>query len=97
MKPSKRTATAAALVVLILAAPVPVHSATDTDYPAVTAPPDSFFARVTERHADAAREFYKKHVDIKGLPVVAAAEVADLALHRTYDMVTHMLAGLNTN
>lgn len=63
------------------------------DHPAVTAPPDSFFQKVRQRDRDAARGFYKKHVDVAGLPVVAAAEVADLALVRTYEVVTHMLAG----
>src|SRR5262245_18239705 len=61
--------------------------------PPVTAPPESFFARVREADREAARKFYKKHIDVKGMPVVAAAEVADEALHRTYDIVTHMLAG----
>jgi len=62
-------------------------------YPPVTPPPDSFFQNVRERDRDAAREFYKKYMDVKGMPVVAAAEVADLALQRTYEIVTHMLAG----
>ncbi len=39
------------------------------------------------------RDFYKKYIDVKGMPVVAAAVVDDLALQRTYDIVTHMLAG----
>jgi hypothetical protein len=39
------------------------------------------------------RKFYKKYIDVKGMPVAAAAEVSDLALQRTYDIVTHMLAG----
>lgn len=59
----------------------------------VTAPPESFFAKVRERDRDAARAFYAKYLDVQGLPVVAAAEVADLALQRTYEIVTHMLAG----
>jgi hypothetical protein len=37
--------------------------------------------------------FYKKYIDVKGMPVAAHADVADLALQRTYDIVTHMLAG----
>jgi hypothetical protein len=61
--------------------------------PTVTVPPDSFFTLVRERDREAARAFYKKYVDVGGLPVVAAAEVADSALQRTYDIVTHMLAG----
>jgi hypothetical protein len=61
--------------------------------PEVTAPPDSFFEKVRERNRETARQFYKKYIDVKGMPVVAAAEVADLALQRTYEIVTHMLAG----
>jgi alpha-glucosidase len=59
----------------------------------VTAPPESFFALVAERDRDAARAFYKKFIDVQGMPVVAAAEVADLALQRTHAIVTHLLAG----
>jgi hypothetical protein len=61
--------------------------------PAVTAPPESFFEKVRERDREAARGFYKKYLDVKGLSVAASAEVADEALQRTYDIVTHMLAG----
>ena len=61
--------------------------------PSVTAPPDTFFQIVAERDRDAARAFYRKYIDVKGMPVVAAAEVADRALQRTYEIVTHMLAG----
>jgi hypothetical protein len=61
--------------------------------PAVTTPPESFFAIVRENDRDAARTFYKKYIDVKGMPVVAAGEVADEALVRTYDIVTHLLAG----
>jgi hypothetical protein len=39
------------------------------------------------------RDFYKKYLDVKGMPVVASADVDDLALQRTYDIVTHVLAG----
>ncbi len=61
--------------------------------PAVTPPPESFFAKIRERDREAARRFYKKHLEIQGMPVAAAGEVADEALVRTYDIVTHMLAG----
>jgi len=64
-----------------------------SERPAVTAPPELFFEKVRERDRLAAREFYKKYIDVKGMPVVAAAQVADLALQRTYEIVTHMLAG----
>jgi hypothetical protein len=39
------------------------------------------------------RSFYRKYIDVNGLPVVAHADVADLALQRTYEIVTRMLAG----
>ena len=61
--------------------------------PSVIAPPDSFFEMVRDRDRDAARQFYKKYIDINGIPVVAAAEAADDALRRTHFIVTHMLAG----
>jgi hypothetical protein len=61
--------------------------------PAVAAPPDSFFEKIRDKDRDVARKFYKKYIDVKGMPVVAAGEVADEALQRTYHIVTHMLAG----
>ncbi len=63
------------------------------DAPPVIAPPESFFQSVREADRDVARKFYKKYIDVKGLPVVASAEVDDRALHGTYYVVTHMLAG----
>jgi hypothetical protein len=63
------------------------------DYPAITAPLDSVFELVRERDRDLARKFYKKYIDVKGLPVMASGEVSDLALQRTHEIVTHMLAG----
>ncbi len=93
MKPTKKMILAVVLVVLAPGACVDAQSGTRMDPPAVTSPPDSFFEKVRERDRRAAREFYRKHVDVGGMPVVAAAEVADLALRRTYEMVTHMLAG----
>jgi hypothetical protein len=63
------------------------------EYPEVTVPPDSAFELVRKKERDAARQFYKKYIDVKGLPVMASGEVADLALQRTYEIVTHMLAG----
>jgi DUF1680 family protein len=56
-------------------------------------PPDEFFEKVRGRHREAARQFYKKYLDINGIPVVAAGEVADAALYRTHEIVSHMLAG----
>ena len=61
--------------------------------PGVTPPPDSFFQWVSERDRERAREFYKKYMDVSGLPVVASGEVADIALQRTHEIVTRMLAG----
>lgn len=102
------------------------------DAPPVIPPPESFFAMVSNRVANADRgrggarrdggaaraeiqqtspedpaiaqarvaeelvlyrNFYKKYIDVKGMPVVAHGEVADLALQCTYEIVTHMLAG----
>ena len=65
----------------------------NADSPPVAPPPESFFALVDSRDRDSARRFYKKYLDVKGLPVVASPEVADLALQRTYFLVTHLLAG----
>jgi hypothetical protein len=59
----------------------------------VTAPPDSFFQLVNERDRDAAKNFYKKYIELKGMPVVASQEVADEALQRTAWIVSHLLAG----
>ncbi len=59
----------------------------------VTPPPATFFDRFRERDREAARAFYKKHIDANGLSIAAAPVVADEALKRTYHIVTHMLAG----
>jgi alpha-glucosidase len=67
--------------------------APDPNCPPVTAPPESFFKLIRERDREVARQFYKKCVDVKGMPVAASAEVADAALQRTYHIVTHLLAG----
>lgn len=71
----------------------PPRSGATAARPEVTAPPESFFLKVRERDREAAKRFYRKHIDIEGLPVAAAAEVSDMALHRTYEIVSHMLAG----
>ena len=59
----------------------------------MTPPPDSFFEIVDADDREAARGFYKKFIDVNGMPVVAAEVVADEALERTGSIVTHMLAG----
>jgi hypothetical protein len=61
--------------------------------PAVTAPPESVFAKYPDRDRDVARQFYKKCLEINGVPVLASADVADEALQRTHEIVTHLLAG----
>ncbi len=103
MKPAKPVTIAVALAAFVLgsevrsvparASQVTPHGVTTNAYPAVTAPPESFFEKVREKDRDAACAFYQKYLDVQGMPVVAAAEVADLALQRTYEIVTHVLAG----
>ena len=66
--------------------------ATDTP-PVISPPPESFFQSVRESDREVARKFYKKYIDVKGMPVVASADVEDRALQRTYYIVTHLLAG----
>jgi hypothetical protein len=61
--------------------------------PPVTQPPAEFFARIRQGDRDPARQFYRKYLEVDGIPVGSAAEVADQALQRTYDLVTHLLAG----
>jgi hypothetical protein len=61
--------------------------------PPVTAPPESVFAKFRDRDREVARGFYKKYLEINGVPVLASADVADLALQRTHEIVTHLLAG----
>ena len=63
------------------------------DIPRVTAPPEEFFQKIREADRDAARQFYKKYIDVKGMPVSASADVDDTALQRTYYIVTRLLAG----
>ena len=46
------------------------------EHPPVTAPPESFFEMVSPRDRDPARQFYKKYIDVRGMPVVASGEVA---------------------
>src|SRR5689334_16945427 len=52
-----------------------VAAAQSPDVPPVIAPPESYFQRISEGDRDAARKFYKKYIDVKGLPVTASAEV----------------------
>jgi alpha-glucosidase len=80
-------------IALLLLLSIAASFSAETNSPHVTSPPDSFFAKVRERDRDAARRFYKKYLEVDGLPVAASAEVADAALERTSYIVTHMLAG----
>jgi alpha-glucosidase len=76
-----------------LAAPAYADDADKKETPAVSAPPEAFFAKFRERDREAACTFYKKYLDVKGMSVAASAEVADEALQRTHYLVTHLLAG----
>jgi hypothetical protein len=89
---------AAALVASVIAgcqSPPPANKRSEqaADYPHVIAPPETFFQKIGESDRDAARRFYRKYIDVKGMPVTASAEVDDRALQRTYYVVTHLLAG----
>src|SRR5215472_11437748 len=89
----------AAVMVVLMIAPCRGQSsgsdasANSTDLPPVITPPESLFQKYREADRDAARQFYKKYIDLKGMPVIASGEVEDRALQRTYYIVTHMLAG----
>ena len=82
-----RSIPAALLALAALAGPT---AAAD---PPVIAPPASFFEGYSERDRAAARQFYKKYVDVNGVSAAAAGEVADEALRRTHFLVTRLLAG----
>ncbi len=61
--------------------------------PPVIPPPDFFFEIVREDDREVARAFYRKYIDVQGMPVVSAEVVDDRALQRTHEIVTRMLAG----
>lgn len=67
--------------------------ADDGTTPDVSAPPAAVFDKFRERDRDAAREFYKQFIDVRGVPVLAAGTVDPAALVRTHFLVTHLLAG----
>jgi hypothetical protein len=81
--------------VLIAAAPSmgSAQAAARSTVPPVTRVPASFFELLRDQDREVARRFYGKHIDVKGMPVVASSVVADEALQRTYTIVTRMLAG----
>src|SRR5262249_2651063 len=93
MNPTNRVTWVIAWAVLGLSGIGWAQTEANQNDPPVTAPPETFFELVSERDRDVARQFYKKYIDVKGMPVVASGEVADLALQRTYSIVTHLLAG----
>ncbi|MBN1973335.1 MAG: hypothetical protein JW787_06830 [Sedimentisphaerales bacterium] len=87
------TIIAAGIISMVPGAYGQSHSKATVVYPPVSAVPDSVFELIPSRDRDAAKQFYTKYIDVKGLPVLASKEVADLALQRTYEIVTSMLAG----
>jgi hypothetical protein len=94
--PAKPIILAAVLVVAALnsrTAAQDSQSDWNANAPQVTAPPESYFAKYPAQNQDAARQFYKKYLEIHGLPLAASGDVSDLALQRDYYIVTHMLAG----
>ncbi len=64
-----------------------------SETPTVKVPNEAVFERFRVNDRDAARTFYKKTIDVNGMPVLASAEVADEALTRTHEIVSHILAG----
>jgi hypothetical protein len=86
-------ALAPARLMVVLAAIASALSLARAEEPGVARPPESFFSIVDERDRDAARNFYSKYIDVAGMPVVAHADVADEALVRVHEIVTHMLSG----
>src|SRR5260370_20295125 len=90
-----RRAIVGAIAAVVMAGAIhsPAQAVAAEAAPRVISPPDSFFAKVRERDRQAAHVFYKKYLEVKGMPVLASGEVADDALQRTSDIVTHMLAG----
>jgi hypothetical protein len=75
------------------AAPGDGEAGETSGVPPVVAPDDAFFERFRDRDRDAGRAFYKKTMDVGGLTVAASGDVADEALRRTHEIVTHLLAG----
>jgi hypothetical protein len=88
----RRTKLIAAAAFSIIALNACARSLAIAGEPIVTKPPASFYEMVRTRDREAARGFYTKYIDVKGMPVVASGEVANAALQRTYDIVTHLLA-----
>jgi alpha-glucosidase len=93
MNTTARVRTVVAVAFLVFSGVWKAQTDSSLNTPPVTAPPEVFFQLVSERDRDVARQFYRKYIDVNGMPVVAAGAVADLALQRTHSIVTHLLAG----
>ena len=93
MMSARRHLSAIALALLTIPTTAIAQAARREAVPPVTRPPASFFELLREDDKAVARQFYAKYIDVRGMPVVASAAVADQALQRTYSIVTHMLAG----
>jgi hypothetical protein len=87
-----RLAIVASFALLVLPGQT-AQATTNNICPPVTAPHDSFFLKIRERDREAARQFYKKYLEVDGIPVASGSVVADQALQLTFDLVTHILAG----
>jgi hypothetical protein len=93
MRLNKQIAIDITLAIFLCGMVAHAQSATAIDYPAVTGPPETVFELMQEGDREVARQFCEKYISVGGLPVLSSGEVADLALQRTYEIVTHMLAG----
>jgi hypothetical protein len=93
MKLLTRLAAAALLLVSTSDATASAQSTARQQGSTVTKVPESFYQLLRDQDREVARRFYGKHVDVRGMPVVASAVVDDAALQRTHTIVTRMLAG----
>jgi hypothetical protein len=61
--------------------------------PGLGPPPAAFFERVPTKHRPRAEAFYRKYLEVQGVPIVAAEVVDEEALWRAGEVVARMLAG----
>jgi hypothetical protein len=80
-------------IIAVMTVAIPDGAARAQQVPPVIVPPDSFFDRFRENDREPARAFYRKYIDVNGLPVATHDSVDDVALQRTWEIVTRMLAG----
>src|SRR5688500_20119548 len=77
LAPAMRLASRLSLTILLVTLGVPAAAAAQAAardvLPPVTKVPESFFALLREEDREVARRFYGKHIDVKGMPVVASA------------------------